>query len=85
MQAGNEPIRLLMLQAKPINEPVAQYGPFVMNTQKEIYDAYAEFRSNQFGGWPWPQLGPVHPAKRGRFARYADGVEEIRESRSEND
>ncbi|PKO07267.1 MAG: hypothetical protein CVU41_03005 [Chloroflexi bacterium HGW-Chloroflexi-3] len=39
---------LLLLQARPIEEPVVQYGPFVMNTQKEIYEAYADYRKDQF-------------------------------------
>ena len=76
-KAGKQPVRLLLLQSRPIDEPVVQYGPFVMNTQKEIYDAYAEFRKNQFGGWPWNRYDPVHPRDAGRFARYADGSEEI--------
>ncbi len=76
LKAGNEPVRLLMLQAKPIEEPVVQYGPFVMNTQKEIYEAYADYRKNQFGGWPWQRYDPVHPREFGRFARYADGSQE---------
>jgi len=78
VQAGNQPARLLLLQARPIAEPVVQYGPFVMNTQKEIYETYAEFRQNQFGGWPWNRYDPVHGRELGRFARYADGTEEIR-------
>ena len=77
LKAGKQPVRLLLLQARPIREPVVQYGPFVMNTQKEIYDTYAEFRINQFGGWPWKRYDPVHPREAGRFARYADGSEEI--------
>lgn len=75
--AGSEPARILMLQAKPIAEPVVQNGPFVMNTQQEIYDAYADYRKDQFGGWPWDRYDPVHPRENGRFARYSDGREEI--------
>lgn len=76
-QAGITPVRLLLLQAKPITEPVVQYGPFVMNTQKEIYEAFADYRKNQFGGWPWQRYDPVHSRESGRFARYAGGSEEI--------
>ena len=77
LHAGGKPTRILLLQAKPIHEPVVQYGPFVMNSQKEIYDAYADFRETQFGGWPWQRYDPVHAREMGRFARYADGSEEL--------
>ncbi len=79
LENGSEPARLLMLQGRPINEPVAQYGPFVMNTEPEIYDAFRDYRETEFGGWPWERTDPVHGATKGRFARYADGTETERE------
>jgi redox-sensitive bicupin YhaK (pirin superfamily) len=67
---------LLLLQGKPINEPVVQHGPFVMNHMDEIHQAFTDFRRTQFGGWPWSRTDQVHPANSGRFAKYTDGREE---------
>lgn len=76
--SGAETAELLLLQGQPIDEPVVQYGPFVMNTQQEIRQAMYEYQVNQFGGWPWPKADQVHDRDSGRFARYADGTEETR-------
>ncbi len=64
---------LLLLQGRPIGEPVVQYGPFVMNAPAEIQRAFLDYRQTGFGGWPWPTDEPVHPRDQGRFARHADG------------
>lgn len=77
----NVPARLLLLQGRPINEPLVQYGPFVMNTSDEIKQAFADYRRTEFGGWPWGRADFVHPRSRGRFARYDDGTEEERQDR----
>ena len=71
---GDEASELLMLQGRPINEPVAQHGPFVMNTRAEIAQAFDDYQRTQFGGWKWPSDDPVHPRTEGRFARHADGT-----------
>lgn len=73
IQNGEKPASLLLLQGKPISEPVAKYGPFVMNTQEEIQDAMREYRETEFGGWPWPVAEHVHAREKGRFALYPDG------------
>lgn len=78
IENGLEDARLLLLQGVPQNEPVSQYGPFVMNTQEEIHQAVSDYRNTQFGGWPWPRHDHVHPRERGRFAKYANGNEETR-------
>ncbi len=69
--------KILVLQGKPINEPVMQYGPFVMNTKEEIHQAFDEFNRTKYGGWPWPTYDVVHDKGTGRFAKYADGTFEL--------
>jgi redox-sensitive bicupin YhaK (pirin superfamily) len=71
--AGPSGAEVLVLQGRPIGEPVAQYGPFVMNDQAGIEQAFADYRSTGFGGWPWPTDDPVHERDAGRFARRPDG------------
>lgn len=48
LQAGEVGARLLLIAAKPLREPVARRGPFVMNTQQELEQAYADIRSGRF-------------------------------------
>ena len=73
LEAGPDGAQMLLLHGRPIAEPVVQYGPFVMNTRAEIEQAMHDYRHTQFGGWPWPDDGPVHARERGRFAKHADG------------
>lgn len=73
---GEAPSTFLVLQGKPIAEPVAQYGPFVMNTRSEIQQAYQDYTETSFGGWPWKRHDPVHGSEPRRFAKYIDGSEE---------
>ena len=78
--AGGAVAEFLLLQGRPIGEPVAQYGPFVMNTQQEIQQAMQDYRRTQFGGWRFGNAAPVHGSAPQRFARYPDGREERPES-----
>ena len=73
LAGGPNGAEALVLQGRPIGEPVAQYGPFVMNDKAGIEQAFADYRATGFGGWPWPTDDPVHPRDAGRFARHADG------------
>jgi redox-sensitive bicupin YhaK (pirin superfamily) len=72
LTAGDAPVEILLLQGKPLGEPVAQYGPFVMNTEEQIEQAFQDYRETQFGGWPWADAAPHH-ANKERFARHPDG------------
>jgi redox-sensitive bicupin YhaK (pirin superfamily) len=78
IENGNEDAFLLLLQGCPINEPVVQHGPFVMNSVSEIQQAFSDFRKTQFGGWPWERNDNVHARETGRFAKYSDGREDFR-------
>ncbi|MBC7663671.1 MAG: pirin family protein [Caulobacter sp.] len=49
VQAGANGARALVIAGKPLNEPIAQYGPFVMNRQAEIFQAVEDFRAGKFG------------------------------------
>lgn len=69
-------VELLLLQGAPLNEPIAQHGPFVMNTRQEIQQAFMDYQRTGFGGWPWQENGPVHPRDQDRFAVHIDGRRE---------
>lgn len=58
---------LLYLQARPLNEPVIQHGPFVTNSREELMQVMLDYQRTQFGGWKWGRNDPVHPRDKGRF------------------
>ncbi len=77
VQSGGTEAHLLLLQGRPIAEPVVSYGPFVMNSREQIEQAFTDYRRTGFGGWPWPRHDQIHDPARGRFAKHVDGrVEE---------
>lgn len=75
---GSKNSNLILLEAEPIQEPVVQYGPFVMNSEQEIRQAFDDYERTQFGGWIWERPDPVHPEDSGRFAKYEDGTVETK-------
>jgi redox-sensitive bicupin YhaK (pirin superfamily) len=79
LENGPDESHMLLLQGRPINEPSVQYGPFVMNTEAEIRQAFADYRKTEFGGWPWPHPDQVHGPSKRRFAKYPDGTEEVKD------
>lgn len=72
LKAGASKAQVLVLQAKPIGEPVVQYGPFVMNTEAEIRQTMMDYQRTEFGGWKWGRPDMIHTGE-GRFAKYPDG------------
>ena len=88
LQIGTEPVPfaalqgtalVMILQGRPIDEPVAQYGPFVLNDRAGIEQAFADYQRTGFGGWPWDRDDPVHARDAGRFALRPDGGRETPE------
>jgi redox-sensitive bicupin YhaK (pirin superfamily) len=73
LKAHRKSARILVLQAKPIGEPVVQQGPFVMNSREEILQTIQRYRTTEFGGWPWDRDDMVHGKEIRRFAKYPDG------------
>jgi len=49
MHASQAGARTILVAGRPLNEPIAQYGPFVMNTRDELMQAVHDFQSGRFG------------------------------------
>ncbi len=73
VRATGEGVEFLLLEAKPIGEPVVQHGPFVMNTREEIMQTFNDYQRTQFGGWKWEREDMIHGEKIEKFAKYPDG------------
>jgi redox-sensitive bicupin YhaK (pirin superfamily) len=48
VEAGKKGVRFILVSGKPIREPVAWYGPIVMNTQEELRIAFEEYQNGTF-------------------------------------
>jgi redox-sensitive bicupin YhaK (pirin superfamily) len=48
IEGGTGAVQLLLLAARPLREPVVQYGPFVMNTREELQQAFSDFQNGRF-------------------------------------
>jgi hypothetical protein len=77
--AGQDGAEAIILQGRPIGETVAMGGPFVMNSRQEIEEAYHDYHSTGFGGWPWDTADPVHARLMPRFAQHPNGQTEYPE------
>ena len=73
LEATSKPARILWLEGEPIGAPVAMRGPFVLNTDQELNDAFKRYRETRFGEWPWPSDAPVFERSTPRFATYNGG------------
>ena len=73
LTAGDQEARILWLEGEPIGEPVAMRGPFVMNTQQELDEAFGRYRATQFGNWPWSSAAPTFKREQPRFSTYKGG------------
>ena len=56
VEAQGEDVKALLLTGVPLNEPIAGYGPFVMNTEEEIRQAFVDYREGRFGPMPVREL-----------------------------
>lgn len=74
--SGEQKVRILILQARPIEAPVVMRGPFVLNTNEQMIETILRYQSDGFGGWPWPTNAHTH-GDEGRFIRYPDSRREV--------
>jgi len=69
LTASEGDAEVLVLQGRPIKEPVVQHGPFVVNSREELMMTMQMYHRTEFGGWPWPTTDHHHPKDQPRFAK----------------
>lgn len=72
LKAGTDS-ELIMLQGRPLNEPVVQHGPFVTSSRAQLESVFDRYQRTHFGGWKWGRSDPVHPRTEGRFYQMTGG------------
>ncbi|KAI8825379.1 RmlC-like cupin domain-containing protein [Chytriomyces cf. hyalinus JEL632] len=73
LAASSAAAEILVLEGSPIGEPISRHGPFVMNSREEVMQAFNDYRTTQFGGWPWRGDSFVFPRENGRFLQLSNG------------
>ena len=70
---SNMSSEFLILAGPELNEPIARYGPFVMNSKSEIEQAFYDYNKTEFGGWKWGSPYPIHGIQKEKFAKLING------------
>ena len=71
--ATDTTVKFLVMQGRPIGEPVVHHGPFVASSSSDMRSKIQHYRDTEYGGWPWNADGPVFDVKKGRFMKYGNG------------
>lgn len=67
IEALEDEIHLLLLEAEPMNEPIINDGPMIVNTMDEVLEGYRDYWDNQYGTWKWDANDPLHDKGTGRI------------------
>lgn len=73
---GDKKNEIWLLEGEPIGQKMCSFGPVVLATDKEVREANAAIRKEEYKDWPWNFINKTQPVGTDRFIRYADGREE---------